>query len=105
LTHFPRSKFLFSPRPGPAAVPLDVPPPPAAVPEAARPAAPDRLAAAGIEPALTLDDWARALSCSRRGVERLKSSGKLPRPDFHAGRCPRWHAATVRAWLARGGRA
>jgi hypothetical protein len=67
-------------------------------------APPDRLAAAGIEPALTIDDWARALSCSRRGVERLRSAGKLPRPDFHAGRCPRWHAATVRAWLARGGR-
>jgi hypothetical protein len=66
---------------------------------------PDRLAAAGIEPALTIDDWGRVLSCSRRGVERMRAAGKLPRSDFHAGRCPRWHAATVRAWLARGGRA
>jgi hypothetical protein len=92
-------------RPQLPTTPLGVRLPPDAPTEVARPAAPDRLAAAGIEPALTLDDWARALSCSRRGVERLLSAGKLPKPDFHAGRCPRWHAASVRAWLARGGRA
>jgi hypothetical protein len=76
-----------------------------AIPEAARPIQPDRLAAAGIEPALKIDDWARALSCSRREVERLRSSGKLPRPDFFVGsRSPRWHASTARRWLERGGR-
>jgi hypothetical protein len=65
---------------------------------------PDRLAAARIEPALTINDWGRVLSCSRRGVERMRSAGKLPPPDFRVGRCPRWRAATVRAWLERGGR-
>jgi hypothetical protein len=60
-----------------------------------------RLALAGIEPALTLDDWPFILNCSRREVERLKSAGELPSPDFFVGRLPRWRAATVRAHLER----
>jgi hypothetical protein len=77
-----------------------------ATPEAPeRPRGLDTLAAAGIEPAFAIDDWRRVLACSRRAVERLRSAGKLPRPDFKVGRCPRWHAATVRAWLAGGGNA
>ena len=69
-----------------------------------------RLALAGVEPALGLEDWPVVLGCSRREIEKMKSSGRLPAPDFHVGRLPRWHAATVRAWLltnakgAEGGR-
>ena len=70
-----------------------------------------RLAASGVEPLLTLDCWARALACSRREVERMRSAGKLPTPDLMIGRSPRWRAATLRAWIdaqakpsGRGGR-
>jgi hypothetical protein len=67
------------------------------------PAAVDRLAAAGIEPALVIEDWARAFSCSRREIERMRSAGKLPKPDFYVGRrSPRWLAETVRAFIERG---
>jgi predicted DNA-binding transcriptional regulator AlpA len=57
-----------------------------------------------IEPMLCIDDLAAILSCSRRLVERMRSGGKVPKPDFHAGRCPRWRAATIRAWIESGGR-
>jgi hypothetical protein len=58
-----------------------------------------RLALAGVQPALTLDDWPFVLNCSRREVERMKSAGRLPAPDFHVGKLPRWTAATVRSWM------
>jgi predicted DNA-binding transcriptional regulator AlpA len=58
-----------------------------------------RLAPAGIEPALTLADWTQILRCSRREVERMKSAGKLPPPDFKVGRMPRWKPETVRRWI------
>jgi hypothetical protein len=54
---------------------------------------------------LTLDDVADYLKCSRRKVESMKAAGKLPRPDFHVGRMPRWKLETIRRWsdeLARG---
>lgn len=54
----------------------------------------------GIEPMLSVDDLARILSGSRRTVERMRSAGKLPRPDLHLGKCPRWRPDTVRAWIA-----
>ena len=59
---------------------------------------------AGFEPMLGIDDLAALLSCSRRLVERMRSGGKVPRPDMHVGRCPRWKAATIRAWIKRNGR-
>jgi len=59
---------------------------------------------AGIEPMLHIDDLAELLSCSRRTVERMRSSGKVPRPDMHVGRCPRWKPATIRAWIEKGGK-
>lgn len=57
-----------------------------------------RLAPA-IEPLLTLADVADALAVSRRVVERLKASGKLPPPDVRIGKLPRWKPATIRRWI------
>jgi predicted DNA-binding transcriptional regulator AlpA len=59
---------------------------------------------ASIEPMLHIDDLAELLSCSRRLVERMRSAGKIPKPDIHVGRCPRWKPATIRAWIERGGK-
>ena len=58
---------------------------------------------------VTLDSIAEALHVSRRTIERMKSAGKLPRPDLRVGRLPRWRALTIAAWIdqlgpARGGR-
>lgn len=70
------------------------------------PRPPDRLKLAAttertptIEPLLGISDLAAVLSCSRRLVERMRSAGRLPRPDLFVGRMPRWKAATVRAWI------
>ena len=65
---------------------------------------PGRTLAASIEPLLHIDDLAELLSCSRRLVERMRSAGKVPKPDIHVGRCPRWKPATIRAWIERGGK-
>ena len=56
-----------------------------------------------IEPMLSIDDLAAILRCSRRVVERLRSGGKVPKPDIKIGKMPRWKAATIRAWIEKGG--
>jgi predicted DNA-binding transcriptional regulator AlpA len=58
-----------------------------------------------IEPLLRQLDLERVLSCSSRTLERLRSAGRLPRPDLHVGRSPRWRAETIRRWIESGGRA
>ena len=58
-----------------------------------------------IEPLLSNSDLARVLNLAQRTIDRLKTSGKLPRPDLHIGKMPRWRPATIRAWIERGGRA
>lgn len=55
-----------------------------------------------IELMLSIDDLAVVLSCSRRLVERMRSSGKVPKPDLYVGRCPRWRPETVRSWIGEG---
>ncbi len=67
---------------------------------------PPQAPAAGhiIEPMLSIDDLAALLSCSRRQVERMRSAGKIPKPDIKVGKMPRWKAATIRGWIERGGR-
>jgi hypothetical protein len=65
-----------------------------------------RLALAGLEPALEIDDWSVLFGCSRREVERLRAAGKLPPPDLKVGKSPKWLPASVRKFLekqARGG--
>jgi hypothetical protein len=57
-----------------------------------------------IEPMISLDDLAVILKCSRRWLERERSAGRVPKPDFQAGRCPRWKPETIRRWIGEGGR-
>src|SRR5271157_1609347 len=73
-------------------------------PEASLDAKPGRTLPASIEPMLHIDDLAELLSCSRRLVERMRSAGKIPKPDIHVGKCPRWKPATIRTWIDRGGK-
>jgi predicted DNA-binding transcriptional regulator AlpA len=57
-----------------------------------------------IAPLLKINDLARVLSCSRREIERMRSAGRLPRPDLTVGRrSPRWRPETILAWIAEGG--
>ena len=58
----------------------------------------------GIEPLIGIDDLASILGVSRRWLERERSAGRVPKPDFTAGRCPRWRPETVRRWIEGGGR-
>jgi hypothetical protein len=65
-----------------------------------------RLALAGLEPVVEIDDLAVLFGCSRREVERLRAGGKLPPPDLKLGKSPKWLPTTVRNWLqkqAKGG--
>jgi predicted DNA-binding transcriptional regulator AlpA len=96
-----------SPRHPPDADPIGSPEDPRPQPEAlarSQGGSPrGRTLPASIEPMLHIDDLAELLSCSRRLVERMRSAGKIPKPDIHVGRCPRWKPATIRAWIERGG--
>jgi excisionase family DNA binding protein len=55
--------------------------------------------AALLAPLLSVDDLARTLNASRRTIERMRSAGKLPRPDLLIGKMPRWKQSTIREWL------
>ena len=57
-----------------------------------------------IEPLLGIAELAKILNCSRRLVERMRSSGRLPKHTLMCGRCPRWSAETIREWIEGGGR-
>ena len=41
---------------------------------------PDQASPPALDPLLSIDDLARVLNCGRRSVERMLSSGQLPRP-------------------------
>jgi len=53
--------------------------------------------------ALRLEEAAEAVGLSRRMVERLRASGKFPKPDAVVGRCPLWRVETLDAWIRQGG--
>lgn len=63
--------------------------------------------ASSLEPLLKLADLTRVLNCQLRTVERLRSSGRLPKPDLFIGtgtrKSPRWKPATIRRWIDEGG--
>jgi predicted DNA-binding transcriptional regulator AlpA len=52
-----------------------------------------------IEPLFRWSDLRRVLVASQRTLDRLRASGKLPRPDLFIGRSPRWKAETIRQWI------
>lgn len=63
--------------------------------------------ATSIEPMLTRGDLPILLSCGMRTIERLKSAGRLPKPDLLIGtgsrKSPRWKPETIRRWIEDGG--
>lgn len=58
-----------------------------------------------LHPLLSIKKVAAALDCSRRVFERLRASGRFPKPDLLLGRMPRWRRETVQRWIENGGRA
>ena len=100
MRHAPRPRPAPT-GPGPVRLADTIPPPENPRPEA-RPA---RALPVGIEPMLSLDDVAAWLNCSRRVIERMRSAGKVPKPDIKIGKMPRWRVETIRRWIERGGRA
>lgn len=46
-----------------------------------------------------LNELVTAIGVSRRTVEGLRSSGRLPRPDITIGRIPLWLRETIHVWL------
>jgi predicted DNA-binding transcriptional regulator AlpA len=67
---------------------------------------PDQTVDAGlvIERLLSINDLARIMGCSRRAVERMRSTGKLPPPTLLIGsKCPRWKPQVIRNWIEAGG--
>lgn len=66
------------------------------------PARPGDPATADASPLLwSLQDVARALSVSRRTLERLVAAGRFPKADVQIGKMPRWKPQTVRNWVDR----
>jgi len=52
-----------------------------------------------IESLVSIDGLASVLNASRRTTERLRAAGKLPKPDLHVGKLPRWKPETIRRWI------
>jgi predicted DNA-binding transcriptional regulator AlpA len=59
---------------------------------------------ASIAPLITKGDLERILQIDSRTIDRMRSSGKLPKPDLFLSRMPRWKAETIRAWIEGGGK-
>ncbi len=59
--------------------------------------------AVSIEPLLTKADLAKILRVNSRTIDRMRSAGKLPKPDLLLERSGRWRAETIRRWIESGG--
>ncbi len=59
--------------------------------------------AIAITPLVTKDDFAAILQIDKRTFDRMRSAGKLPKPDLTIGRFPRWKASTIAELIERGG--
>jgi predicted DNA-binding transcriptional regulator AlpA len=46
-----------------------------------------------------LDDIEALTGLSRRTLERLRSSGKFPRPDLVVGRRVLWRPSSIQEWI------
>jgi predicted DNA-binding transcriptional regulator AlpA len=49
--------------------------------------------------ALRLEEVARAVGLSRRGIDRERAAGRFPKPDRVAGKVPLYAVETIRKWL------
>jgi hypothetical protein len=56
-----------------------------------------------IDRLVTRKDFASIIRASLPLFDRLRSAGRLPRPDLYLGRAPRWRAETVRSFLEKTG--
>ena len=59
--------------------------------------------AASIEPLLTKADVAKILRVNPRTIDRMRSAGRLPKPDLILKRSGRWKPSTIRALIEAGG--
>lgn len=58
---------------------------------------------ASVDPiAVGTRDLPRLTSLSMRTIDRLRSSGRFPKPDKRVGRRSLWLVSTIRAWLGEG---
>ncbi len=82
-------------------------PHPEARPQGSSPRGPMPARPGGIEPLLGIDELAWLLNCSRRLIERLRASGRIPPADLRIGKMPRWKRSTIDQWIdeaaSRGG--
>ena len=62
-------------------------------------------APAVLEPLMGIKAVLAFLSMEERAFQRLRASGKFPKPDCHVGsrKAKRWRPETIRAWIAEGG--
>jgi predicted DNA-binding transcriptional regulator AlpA len=67
------------------------------------PARPDRPGPGPERLAYRLAEAAVALGLSRRTIERLRASGRFPKPDLRVGKVPLWSRQTLIAWIKEGG--
>ena len=65
---------------------------------------PAQLLPPGMERLLGIADLAANLHVGRRTVERLRTSGRLPRADLDLGDLPRWRPKRWTRWVEGGGR-
>ncbi|WP_422932201.1 helix-turn-helix transcriptional regulator [Singulisphaera sp. PoT] len=52
-----------------------------------------------IDPLFSVDALAKLLVTTRRSIDRMRSSGRLPEPDLYVGKMPRWRASTIDRWI------
>jgi predicted DNA-binding transcriptional regulator AlpA len=57
-----------------------------------------------IEPLLTKGDLEDILRIDKRTIDRMRSAGKLPKPDLFICRLPRWKSSTIQSWIDGGGK-
>jgi hypothetical protein len=46
-----------------------------------------------------LNDLPTLTRIGKRTIERLRASGKLPKPDLRVGKMPLWKVETIRDWI------
>jgi predicted DNA-binding transcriptional regulator AlpA len=50
-----------------------------------------------------MSELASAFGVSRRTIERERSAGRFPKPNFYIGRAPLWTKEVISNWIEHGG--